>query len=227
MSPMNRSGAERVLGGVEVSLIVIAKAPVAGKAKTRLIPDLGAAGAAAVAEACLLDTLEAVVDTPAARRVLVLEGEPGDWIPGQFEVVPQREGDLDVSLAGAFEDSGAAPALLVGMDTPQVTPQLLVRCVAALETGAHDAVIGGAPDGGYWAIGLRESDPRVFEGVPMSEDDTGERQRERLRELGLSFAELPEVRDVDTIDSLRAVAAEAPETRCARALARLEGVVAQ
>ncbi len=155
--------------------------------------------------------------------MLVLEGDAGDWLPAGFDVVPQRPGELDVSLAGAFEDSGATPALLVGMDTPQLTPQLLADSAAELAAPGNDAVIGGAPDGGYWAIGLRRSDPRVFEGVPMSAADTGDQQRHRLRELGLTFAELPELRDVDTIDSLRAVAAEAPGTRCAAALERLEG----
>lgn len=156
--------------------------------------------------------------------MLVLEGEPGEWLPadGAFEVLPQRPGELDISLAGAFEDSGAAPALLVGMDTPQVTTSLLGTCMERLASDREDAVIGGAPDGGYWAIGLRFSDPRVFAGVPMSAADTGARQRERLRELGLTCAELPELRDIDTIASLRAVAAEAPGTRCAAELARLD-----
>lgn len=227
---MNRMGPDRVLGGVDpttVSLIVIAKAPVAGKAKTRLIPALGADGAAAVAAACLADTLEAVAATPAARRVIVLEGTPGAWLPEGFEVVAQRSGGLAHSLAGAFEDTGVTPALLVGMDTPQVTPALLAESMAALAAEGVDAVIGGAPDGGYWAIGLMSAEPRVFDGVPMSEDDTGELQRERLRDLGLSFSELPELRDVDTIDSLRAVASEAPRTRCAAELARLDGAPAR
>ncbi len=206
------------------SLIVIAKAPVAGRAKTRLIPDLGPEGAAAIAEACLSDTLEAVAATPARRRVLVLDGEPGAWLPeAGLEVLPQRSGGLDRRLAGAFADAAAAPALLVGMDTPQLTPELLGTCGDRLAAAGADAVIGGAPDGGYWAIGLREQPPpRAFEGVPMSAADTGAQQRRRLRELGLRYEELPELRDVDTIDSLLAVASAAPWTRCAAALARLD-----
>lgn len=207
----------------EVSLIVIAKSPLPGRAKTRLIPDLGPEGAAALAAACLTDTLEAVAAAPAARRVLVLEGEPGDWLPDAgFEILPQRGGGLDARLTGAFEDSGAAPAVLVGMDTPQITPELLAEAVAELAAADTDAVIGGAPDGGYWTIGLRRSDPRVFDGVPMSADDTGLRQRDRMRELGLRWSELEELRDIDTIDGARAVAAAAPNTRCAAELRRLD-----
>lgn len=206
-----------------VSLIVIAKEPLEGRAKTRLIPDLGEAGAAAVARASLADTLWAVAEAPAARRVLALDGSPGKWLPDAgFEVVPQRGGDLGDRLAGAFEDSGAAPALLIGMDTPQVNAGLLGASVAALCAEGTDAVLGPASDGGYWAIGLRRSDPRVFDGVPMSEDSTGAIQRERLRSLGLSWTELEQLRDVDDLDDARAIAAVAPWTRMAETLGEVE-----
>ena len=109
-----------------------------GFAKTRLIPDLGPDGAAAVAAASLADTLWAVAETPASRRILVLDGDAdgADWLPrldGRgFEIIPQRGGGLGERLAGAFADSGAAPALLVGMDTPQVTASLLEASIALL-----------------------------------------------------------------------------------------------
>lgn len=206
-----------------VSLIVIAKEPRPGHAKTRLIPELGAVGAAAVAEACIADTLNAVAEVSSSRRVLVLDGEPGEWVPDAgFEVIPQREGGLGARLAGAFEDSGAAPAVLVGMDTPQLNEGLLTSTVASLCAEGTDAVLGPASDGGYWAIGLRESDPRVFEGVPMSAAETGDHQRARLAELGLNWTELEQLRDIDTIADARAVAAVTPWTRCADALRRVE-----
>ena len=214
---MNRSGASAV------SLIVIAKEPLPGFAKTRLIPELGAEGAATIAAACLSDTLHAVAEASAARRVLVLDGEPGEWMPdADFEVLPQREGDLGERLAGAFEDSGAAPAVLVGMDTPQVNASLLEAAAAALGADGTDAVLGPASDGGYWAIGLRDGDPAAFDGVPMSSERTCARQRERLAELGLDFSELEQLRDIDTLADARAVAAVAPWTRCAEALRRID-----
>lgn len=210
--------------GGDVSVIVIAKEPLPGKAKTRLIPDLGADGAAAVAEACLRDTLWAVAEAPAARRVLVLDGEPGDWLPDAgFEVIPQRRGGLAERLAGAFADLGAAPAVLVGMDTPQVTASLITQAGETLLVDGVDAVLGPASDGGYWAIGLRDDAPGVFANVPMSAEDTGARQRERLRDLGLRWCELEQLRDIDTIDDARAVAQVAPWTRMAQALRRAEG----
>lgn len=206
-----------------VSLIVIAKEPLAGRAKTRLGPALGTDGAAALAEACLIDTLEAVATTPASRRVLVLEGEPGDWIPAEagFEVVSQRPGDLAGSLAGAFADTGG-PAFLVGMDTPQVSPEMITIGIETLASEDVDAVLGPADDGGYWSIGLRAPNADVFAGVPMSADDTGAAQLARLEGLGMRTVELEPLRDIDTIEDARAVAAAAPVSNCARVLAELD-----
>ncbi len=210
---MSGSGALRA-----TTLLVIAKAPVPGRSKTRLSPPCTPEQAAALAEAALVDTLAAVAAVPGARRrLLVLEGNPGDWVPIGFEVHSQRSGGLGNRLAGAFAAAGE-PAFLVGMDTPQLEPVHIERGVAALERPGVDAVLGRAPDGGYWAIGLRHPDERVFEAVPMSADDTGEIQRARLDELGLAVGELEELRDVDTIEDARAVAAQRPESRFARTL---------
>jgi hypothetical protein len=201
------------------SLLVIAKAPVPGRVKTRLTPPCTPAGAAALASAALADTLAAVARSRrAGRRVLVLDGEPGTWVPRGFDVVPQRGDGLAARLAAAFCDAGG-PALLIGMDTPQVTADLLDDGLRALERA--DAAFGPALDGGYWAIGLRRPDPAVFHGVPMSADETAAVQRTRLAELALTTAELPPLVDVDTIADARRVAAAAPATRFARALARV------
>lgn len=204
--------------GGRAALLVIAKAPVAGRSKTRLTPPFTPKQAAALAEAALADTLAAVAAVPDHRRVLVLEGEPGPWLPDGFETVPQRVGGLDERLAGAFAAAGG-PALLVGMDTPQLTRELLEEGLAALAHPEVDAVIGDAEDGGYWAIGLTTPDPRVFRGVPMSADDTGAAQRTRLGELGLRTAELPPLLDVDTAADALRVAAAAPGSRFACTLA--------
>jgi rSAM/selenodomain-associated transferase 1 len=201
------------------ALIVIAKAPVAGSSKTRLCPPCTSEQAAELARAALHDTLAAVLATPVRRRVLVLEGEPGPWLPAGFEVMPQRGEGLEERLAAAFEDVGE-PAFLVGMDTPQLTEAHLVAGLEALRTAP--SVFAPADDGGYWGIGLREPDARVFTGVPMSADDTGARQRARLAELGLAIVDLPGLLDVDTIADARAVAEIAPGTRFARALAAMD-----
>lgn len=204
----------------EVSLLVIAKEPLPGRAKTRLAPALGADGSASLAAAALADTLEAVAEVE-GRKVLVLDGEPGEWLPDGFEVIPQRGDGLDQRLASAFEDAGA-PALLVGMDTPQITPEMLERGREKLCAQGRDAVLGVATDGGWWAIGIREADRRVFEGVPMSETTTGARQKRRLDQLDLRWEPLEMLNDVDTITDAREVAALVPGGRFAEELRRLE-----
>jgi rSAM/selenodomain-associated transferase 1 len=201
------------------AIVVIAKSPQPGRVKTRLTPPCSPEQAARLAGAALSDTLAAAARTGATRRVLVLDGEPGPWVPRGFDVVPQRGDGLAERLAAAFEDV-AQPAFLVGMDTPQVTTRLLDAGLGALSRS--DAAFGAALDGGYWGIGLRRPDPAAFAGVPMSEATTGLAQRVRLAELGLRTAVLPPLRDVDTIADAHAVAAEAPGSRFAAALARIE-----
>jgi hypothetical protein len=210
---------------VRTSLLVFAKVPRPGRSKTRLVPPFSLQGAATLARAMLTDTIGAVARCSAGRRVLVLDGEPGGWVPGGFEVLSQRGRGHAARIAAALDDASHAggPALLIGMDTPQVTAPLLDRCVARLEHPSADAVLGMAADGGWWALGLRRPDPGVVEGIPMSTVRTGRLQRARLDALGLRTAELPVLRDVDTIDDARAVAAGAPGSAFARALDELGG----
>ncbi|MFI8100625.1 DUF2064 domain-containing protein [Streptomyces sp. NPDC086023] len=193
------------------ALLVIAKEPVAGRVKTRLTPPFTPAEAAGLARAALADTLDAVAAAPADRRILVLDGSPGDWLPAGFEVVPQRGRGLDERLAAAFADC-AGPALLIGMDTPQVTPELLGP---ALDFGSYDAWYGPAADGGFWALGLAAPDPALLVGVPMSVPETGAVQYGRLRAAGLRIGSLPTLRDVDTAPDAHEVSAAAPGTRFA------------
>ncbi|MFF3322799.1 DUF2064 domain-containing protein [Streptomyces sp. NPDC002889] len=205
------------------TLLVIAKEPVPGRVKTRLTPRYTPQQAAALAEAALADTLEAVQATAAARHVLVLDGVPGAWLPAGIDVVPQVAGGLDERLAAAFA-ACSGPALLIGMDTPQVTPALLAQ---GLELTRSGAVIGPAEDGGFWALGLAEPDPGLLLGVPMSVPETGAVQRRRLIDAGLTVRDLPQLRDVDTPDDARQVAAETPGRRFAAAVARLTGAGAR
>ncbi|GAA0289805.1 DUF2064 domain-containing protein [Streptomyces polychromogenes] len=199
------------------TLLVIAKAPVPGRVKTRLTPPFTPRQAAELAEAALADTLAAVAATPAGRHVVVLDGAPGPWLPPGFEVMPQSGGDLDERLAAAFA-ACAGPALLIGMDTPQVTPRLLAP---ALDFAAHDAWFGPAADGGFWALGLAAPDPALLLGVPMSVPETGAVQYERLRASGLRTGLLPRLRDVDTAADAAEVAALAPGGRFAACHRRL------
>ncbi|MFF7048111.1 DUF2064 domain-containing protein [Streptomyces griseorubiginosus] len=206
------------------TLLVIAKEPVPGRVKTRLTPPYTPEEAAALAEAALTDTLHTVLQVPARRRILVLDGAPGPWLPTGFEVLPQTDGGLDERLAAAFEHCDSGPALLVGMDTPQLTPHLL----AGVGCDGHDAWFGPAADGGFWALGFADpvSGGALVRGVPMSVGHTGAVQRRRLEAAGLTVGDLPMLRDVDTAaDAASVVTSCPPGSRFAAVLASLAETV--
>ena len=207
------------------ALIVIAKAPVPGRVKTRLVPPYTPTEAASLAEAALADTLATVAALPVERRILYLDGDPGPWLPPGFDVVPQSAGGLDERLAGAFAHADG-PALLIGMDTPQVTASDLAPALAADAWERHDAYLGLAVDGGFWALGLARPDPALLWGVPMSTAWTGREQRARLAAAGLSIGDLRVLRDVDTAPDVAMVAALAPHGRFASRAVDLGAVIA-
>jgi uncharacterized protein len=191
---------------MKAQILVLAKAPVPGKVKTRLCPPCTPTQAAAVAAAALADTLACVSGTPAACRTLVLQGAMA--APAGWTVTAQSGGDLGVRLAHAFADTAlpGTPSLLLGMDTPQVTAALLGAVLAGL--AAADAVLAPAEDGGWWALALREPHHgRVLADVPTSRTDTGRRTVAALRAHGLRVAVAAALRDVDTAADARAVAA--------------------
>ena len=194
-------------------LLVMAKEPIAGQVKTRLTPACSPTEAALLAEAALADTLEAACASGADEVIVALDGRAGPWCPTGVRIVQQITGSFDLRLAAAWSAVGG-PGLQIGMDTPQVTADLLDESLDLLVR--HDAVLGLALDGGWWAIGQRRPHPSVFDGVPMSRDDTGALQLERMRLFGLDVALLSELRDVDRIDDVSAVAAEIPGSRFAR-----------
>lgn len=205
--------------GPDPVLLVLAKSPVAGRAKTRLCPPASPVAAARIAAASLLDTVDAVRAVPDATAMVAWSGELAD---------AQSHGEVVASLAGVirFEQCGGtlgeriaaahaevadrAPGsavLQIGMDTPQAGSGVLAEALRVLG-GRSDAVLGPALDGGWWALGLH--DPRaaaLIASVPTSRDDTGDRTLHALRAAGLRVALLPELRDVDTAEDALAVAA--------------------
>lgn len=203
-----------------VTLALLAKAPVPGRVKTRLCPPCTPEEAALLAQACIEDTLDAMLATAGARPVVVLDGAPGGWLPDEVAVVGQRSGGLAARLQAAMDDIGA-PVLLIGMDTPQVTSAQLGEAAAALVAPGTDALLGPAADGGYWLIGVQAARPGLFEKVSMSVDTTAQEQRTRLRELGLRWGELEVLRDVDGIADAREVARAIPASRFARVMAEI------
>nr|WP_245984435.1 DUF2064 domain-containing protein [Streptomyces tateyamensis] len=214
-----------MLAAPPATLLVIAKAPVPGRVKTRLCPPCTPQLAAELARAALVDTLRTLSTVPAGRRLLVLDGAlDGDWLPPGWTVLPQVGGGLEVRLAAAFaaaaELAPQAPALLVGMDTPQLTAPMLAEPLAPVAREGVDAWFGPAADGGFWALGLARPSAalaeRVLLGVAMSTPTTGAEVADRLARAGLRVARLPQLRDVDTAEDAAAVAALAPDSAFAR-----------
>jgi glycosyltransferase A (GT-A) superfamily protein (DUF2064 family) len=209
-----------------VTLLVVAKAPEPGRAKTRLAATVGDRVAADIAAAALLDTLDALAAAPAASRVVALTGDLDAAAAAaqirqrleSFTVIEQRGDDFADRLANAHTDAATGfPVLQIGMDTPQVTADLLAGCARSL-LGAP-AVLGPAVDGGWWVLGVQ--DPAMAEclrAVPMSQPDTGELTWKALHDNGIDVIAVDRLADFDVADDVAAVReACGPASRFARA----------
>jgi len=205
-------------------MLVVAKAPVPGRVKTRLGQDVGMDAAAELAAASLLDTLEACAATGADCH-LSLAGDLGGAVGERqlraaltgWTVHPQEGADFAARLTDAHSRV-FGPVVQVGMDTPHLTPELLLDAAAGLTT--YDAVLGPAEDGGWWVLALNDPSRAVaLAGVPMSTPTTGAETRTAFQAAGLSVGTAATLRDVDTVADADAVAALAPGSRFAAAWA--------
>jgi glycosyltransferase A (GT-A) superfamily protein (DUF2064 family) len=205
----------------DLTVIVLAKAPVPGRVKTRLCPPCTPEQAAALAMAAVLDTLHAAADVDATRHLLVLDGDPGGWVPDGWEVVPQCDGGLDRRLGAAFCRRRWAGGARRHGHTPQLDPAVVARAGAAVVSAPGVGVLGMANDGGFWIVALSAGGPEDFEGVPMSDADTGALQLERLIERGHRVELVESLTDVDSWDEARVVAGAAPTGRFATEVERV------
>ncbi len=208
-----------------VTLLVVAKVPEPGRAKTRLAATVGDRVAAEIAAAALLDTLDAVAAAPVAARVVAFTGDLNSAAGAteirqrleSFTVIPQRGDDFADRLANAHVDcADGYPVLQIGMDTPQVTADLLTGCARQLLDAP--AVLGMAYDGGWWVLGV--GTPAMAEclrTVPMSQPDTGRMTLKALRANGIDVTPVQRLADIDVVDDVAAVRdACGPASRFAR-----------
>ncbi|WP_392544462.1 DUF2064 domain-containing protein [Oryzobacter telluris] len=209
------------------SVLVMAKAPVPGRAKTRLAGVAGPQGAAELAAAALLDTLAAGAEAfPTGHRVLALDGDLNDGCRSAairralrgWVVVPQGGATFGERLVDGHRQAhrrARGPVVQIGMDTPQVSAALL-RDVAELAHRHGGPVLGPAVDGGWWVLATTHAGQAdVLEGVPMSRPDTGRLTAAALAAAGHRAAVAVALRDVDLPQDAEVVAAMAPQTRFA------------
>ena len=184
-----------------ITIAIFTRAPVPGAAKTRLIPALGAQGAAqfhsvltrhAIAQALAsnLGPVELWCAPDAAHPFFADCARDFD-----VALCDQPQGDLGAKMLGAFE-AAQGPLLLMGADCPAITPVDLAACVRALERGA-DAVFLPAEDGGYGLVGAARPIPAIFEGVDWGGPEVMAQTRAKLTALGLTWREPRVVWDVD------------------------------
>jgi rSAM/selenodomain-associated transferase 1 len=187
---------------------IICKTPGPGRSKTRLVPLLGARGAAELAAAFLQDTASAIEAVPAAvgRRgyaVYAPEGSEAELralLPEHFGLLCRRNATLGAVLLGATEHllaQGHDGVVLVNADSPTMPLLLLVAALAALRAPGDRAVIGPATDGGYYLIGLKRAHARIFDDIPWSTSGVMAATLARASEIGLAVALLPVWYDVD------------------------------
>jgi len=209
---------------MNATLLIVAKAPVPGLAKTRIAATVGPEAAADLAAAALLDTLD-VATSCDADVVVALTGDLSSSARGgeiaaalaKVSVIDQRGEGLAERLAHAYADAAAhGPVVQIGMDTPQVTTDDLADADALV--GSDGAVIGPAVDGGWWLLGLDDASRAEFLiDIPMSAADTGARTSAAL---GGDAPQLRELRDMDTWSDAVAIAAQVPDRRIAEAARR-------
>jgi rSAM/selenodomain-associated transferase 1 len=192
-----------------VRIVIFAKAPQAGYAKTRLIAALGAQGAADLAHRMLIHTLQTALDAGVGPVELCATPAAGDpaagapaWrdvaVPAGVEWSDQGSGDLGQRMARAARRAldGGTPVLLIGTDCPELDCAQLQSAAAALQ-GSFDAVLTPAFDGGYVLLGLARFDPSLFAGIAWSTASVAAVTRQRLLQLGWRVQHQPMLHDID------------------------------
>lgn len=197
------------------AVLVFAKAPRPGAAKTRLAPLLGEGGAAVLAARLVRRTLETACAAQAGEVTLCCAPDTDHEFFALcarrhgVRLEAQGDGDLGERMHRAFVRALASSdaALLVGTDVPHMTGDDLRVAITHLRNGA-DAVLGPAEDGGYWLVGLRRPDARVFSGIAWSTASVAAQTRERMLAAGWRLAEVPRRADVDRPEDVHVLARE-------------------
>ena len=191
-------------------LIIFTRYPEPGKAKTRLIPVLGAVGAANLHRQLTEHTLSKVKELQSFRPLSVEVYFAGnnpqlmkDWLGSDIVYQPQSEGDLGCRMAEAFRSaftSGSDSVIIIGTDCPGLDAQLIGEAFEKL--ASHNLVLGPATDGGYYLIGLRRLIEELFVGIPWGTSEVWQQTVEIAERMGIAIASLPPLSDIDRPEDL-------------------------
>ncbi|MBW4514050.1 MAG: TIGR04283 family arsenosugar biosynthesis glycosyltransferase [Timaviella obliquedivisa GSE-PSE-MK23-08B] len=191
-------------------LIIFTRYPRPGKAKTRLIPALGAEGAANLQRQMTEHTLAQVKKLDPSISVEIWfaddcleQGQMQEWLGTEWVYQPQGEGDLGDRLINAFQTAFAAGmerVVIIGTDCPGLDADRLSQAFQALQN--HDLVLGDATDGGYYLIGLQRSIPELFKEIPWGTSAVRQQTVAIASQLGLTVAHLPALSDIDYPEDL-------------------------
>ena len=192
------------------ALVVMAKSPIAGEVKTRLVPPLSSQQASDLCRCLLLDLLKSVRSfseadlhvafTPTAAADLFKQ-----LVPSGFSCFPQRGKELGERMKHVFEElfgTGYRNVVIIGSDIPVFPAGFLRQAFAALDESGQRVVLGPSRDGGYYLIGLSRLVPEIFVDIPWGTDRVLKATLEKLSRLGVEVSRLPEWFDVDTIEDL-------------------------
>jgi uncharacterized protein len=193
-------------------LLVFAKAPLPGQAKTRLSPPLTAEEAATMAEAFLLDTLE-MIEAAKLNADIIIYYTPktaanyfSHLISGYWQIKPQQGRSLKMKIANALSvETGKnnQPVIIIGTDSPTLPPHYLTEAFEML--CRVDLVVGPATDGGFYLMGLNRFYPELLKPVILSKPESCKQLLESAARIGLTFKKLPEWYDIDRFEDLKHV----------------------
>ena len=207
-------------------IIVMVKAPLPGLAKTRLCPPLAQSEAASLALCFVQDVVQSALGV--TQNVIVaftpLEGRAmlQASLPANLHWVQQQGNDLGDRLSSTIayaERLGFNPIIVLGADSPTLPQTLIQSAFQLLTTGTADITLGPTPDGGYYLVGVRKSEPQIFQNVTWSSPTTLEQTVQNIDRLGLHLVTLEGWYDVDTSEDLRSLINEIHENESARLLA--------
>lgn len=189
----------------------MAKAPLAGFVKTRLVPPLTFQQAAEFYRALLCDQLTNLKNFTGAERYVAYAPDQAetmmrDLAGAGYRFLPQRGDDLGARMKQLFSDLrslGHSRAVLIGSDLPALPMDILRDAFAKLDGAARQVVLGPSRDGGYYLVGMNQPTPEIFENMTWSHDRVLAQTTERLNRLGVAVRLTAGWFDLDTVDDLR------------------------